>query len=110
MNWTRVVPVAVFAVALSGSVTWSTTWAEVPSARDLSKASPSGSYLAGRAANLERDAAAASAYYRAALRLDPKNSDLLELTFYSLLADGNVDEGVKLADRVLGVSKDNRNA
>jgi tetratricopeptide (TPR) repeat protein len=110
MNWTRVAPVAVFIATLGASVAWSTTWAEVPSARDSSKGSPSGSYLAGRAANLDRDAGAAAAYYRAALRLDPKNSDLLELAFYSLLAEGNVDEAVKLADRVLAASKDNRNA
>ena len=36
--------------------------------RDTSRITPSGNYLAARQANLERDADAASVYYRAALR------------------------------------------
>jgi tetratricopeptide (TPR) repeat protein len=105
-----VAPAAAFVVAMGGSVTWSATRAEVPSAHELSRASPAGSYLAGRAANLDRDAPAAAAYYRAALRSDPGNPDLIELTFYSMLAEGSIEDAVKMADRLLAVSKDNRNA
>lgn len=73
-------------------------------------ASPSGNYLAARAANIQRDSVAAAAYYRAALRADPKNPEILELAFYSVLANGEVEEAVKLAERLLQVDKNNRNA
>ena len=82
----------------------------VPSQADLARNSPSGNYLAARSANIDRDAASASAYYRAALKADPKNTDLLELAFYSELAGGDVEEAVKLAERLLAVDKANRNA
>ena len=46
----------------------------IPSGRpDPARVSPSGNYLAARHASQQRDAASASAYYRAALRADPKN-------------------------------------
>lgn len=67
-----------------------------------------GSYLAARHANVERDASAAALFYRNALRLDPKNNELLDRAFISSLADGNIDEAVKLAERVLVVDKNNR--
>src|SRR5215471_5775713 len=82
----------------------------VPTQLDLGRNSPSGNYLAARTANVDRDATTASAYYRAALKADPKNTDLLELAFYSELAGGDVEEAVKLAERLLAVDKANRNA
>jgi len=102
----------VFAAGLSGALTAHALAAQtnVPSPLDLAHNTPSGNYLAARSANVDRDAAAASAYYRAALKSDPKNTDLLELSFYSELASGNVDEAVKLADRLLALDKTNRNA
>jgi tetratricopeptide (TPR) repeat protein len=80
------------------------------SSRDTSRVTPAGNYLAARQANLDRDAEAASVYYRAALRTDQRNPELLEQAFYSLLADGEIDEAVRLADRVLQVDRNNRNA
>src|SRR6516164_3129491 len=74
----------------------------------FSRASPSGSYLAARHAGGQRDAAAAASYYRAALRGDPRNNELLGRTFLAVLANGEVDEGVKLAERVLQVDKNDR--
>ncbi len=50
-----------------------------PPSRNFRGYTPSGNYLAGRQANILRDSAAASAYYRAALRADPKNPEILEL-------------------------------
>jgi tetratricopeptide (TPR) repeat protein len=73
-------------------------------------ATPAGSYLAARQANLDRDADAAASYYRAALRSDQRNPELLELTFYSVLAYGEIDEAVRLADRLVQLDKNNRNA
>jgi tetratricopeptide (TPR) repeat protein len=81
-----------------------------PAPVEIARTSPSGNYLAARAANVERDAAAASAYYKAALKSDPKNSDLLELAFYSELAGGQIDEAVKLAEKLIQLDRNNRNA
>jgi tetratricopeptide (TPR) repeat protein len=79
-----------------------------PSGRDLIGLTVSGSYLAARHASVDRDATAASAFYRAALRSDPKNNELLDRAFIAALADGDIDEAVKLADRILTIDKNNR--
>ena len=44
-----------------------------PTPQALARISPSGAYLAARHAGLQRDAGAASAYNKAALKADPKN-------------------------------------
>src|SRR5580693_1627292 len=82
--------------------------AQFPSSHDLKALTTSGSYLAARHANVERDAASAAAFYRSALRTDPKNNELLDRAFISSVADGDVDEAVKLADRILSVDKSHR--
>jgi tetratricopeptide (TPR) repeat protein len=79
-----------------------------PVRQEFSRSSSYGSYLAARHASAQRDAAAAATYYRAALRADPKNSELLERAFISVLADGDIDEAVKLAERVLQLNKNDR--
>src|SRR5256886_1738207 len=91
------------------------TWPGMVSARAGAQAqpreprtSPLGSYLAARHAGGERDAAAAAAYYRAALRGDPRNNELLGRTFLAVLANGEIEEGVRLAERVLRVDKNDR--
>src|SRR5262249_31356565 len=91
------------------------TWPGMVSARaqaqprdGFSRTSPSGSYLAARHAGGQRDVAAAASYYRAALRADPGNNELLGRTFLAVLANGEIDEGVKLADRGLQVDKNDR--
>jgi tetratricopeptide (TPR) repeat protein len=80
--------------------------AQTPST--YSRTSVSGSYLAARHAGSERDAAAASSYYRSALRGDPRNTELLNRSFLAVLANGEVDEAVKLAERVLQNDKNDR--
>lgn len=82
--------------------------AQFPSKTDLKALTTSGSYLAARHASVERDAASAAAFYRSALRTDPKNNELLDRAFISSLADGDIDEAVKLADRILTIDKANR--
>ena len=82
--------------------------AQTPTAQELARMSPAGNYLAARHAGTQRDATAAAAYYRAALRTDPRNPILLERAFLSVLVDGDVDEAVKLADRIIQVDKTNR--
>src|SRR6266436_5324231 len=82
--------------------------AQFPSRNDLKALTTSGSYLAARHAGVERDAASAAAFYRSALRTDPKNNELLDRAFISSVADGDIDEAVKLAERILTVDKSNR--
>jgi tetratricopeptide (TPR) repeat protein len=67
-----------------------------------------GNYLAARHASVERDAGAAATFYRSALRADPKNTELLDRAFISTLADGDIEEAVKLADKILQTDKANR--
>jgi len=82
--------------------------AQFPSSRELKTLTTSGSYLAARHASVERDASSAAAFYRSALRTDPKNNELLDRAFISSLADGDIDDAVKLADRILAADKNNR--
>ncbi len=82
--------------------------AQFPTKNDLKSLTTSGSYLAARHASVERDANSAAAFYRSALRTDPKNNELLDRAFISSLADGDIDEAVKLADRILTLDKSNR--
>src|SRR6195256_2488329 len=113
-RWTTIAAVAFTALALPGSVSAQTpehptdNSAQFPSNRDLKTLTMSGSYLAARHASVERDASSAAAFYRSALRSDPKNNELLDRAFISSLADGDIDEAVKLADRVLTLDKSNR--
>src|SRR5256714_12619817 len=82
--------------------------AQVPTSSELSRISPAGNYLAAREASAERDSAAAAAYYRAALKADPKNPELLERSCLSVLSDGEIEEAVKLADRIVQVDHGHR--
>jgi tetratricopeptide (TPR) repeat protein len=84
--------------------------AQAPTPQELARVSPSGSYLAARHAGAQRDAAAAAAYYRAALRNDPRNPELLSRAFLSFVFDGDMEEGIKLADRLLQVDRNDRTA
>src|SRR5712672_3222673 len=82
--------------------------AQFPSKSDLKSLTTSGSYLAARHASVERDSNSSATFYRSALRSDPKNNELLDRAFISSLADGDIDEAVKLADRILTMDKANR--
>jgi tetratricopeptide (TPR) repeat protein len=74
------------------------------------RTSLAGNYLAGRVAGSQRDAAAAAAYFRAALREDPRNGELLERTFLLTLVDGDVEGAMRLAERVVTSDPTNRMA
>ena len=82
--------------------------AQAPSAQDLSGMTAAGSYLAARHAGQQRDAGAAAAFYGAALKRDPKNGDLLDRTFLSLLVDGDIEDSVKYAERIAQADKGDR--
>ncbi len=100
--------VASAALAISVMVAPSMASAETPSPHDLAEMTAAGSYLAARYAGQQRDAAAAAAFYRAALRRDPKNAELLDRTFLSLLVGGEVEEAVTYASRVLDSDKNDK--
>src|ERR1700739_4501366 len=112
-RWT-IAAFAFTALALPGSVSAqppeapADNSAQYPSSRDLKSLTMSGSYLAARHASVERGASSAAAFYRSALRTDPKNNELLDRAFISSVAEGDIDEAVKLADRILAVDKSNR--
>ncbi len=84
------------------------TAAQFPTRNDLKSLTGAGSYLAARHASVERDASSAAAFYRSALRTDPKNNELLDRAFISSVADGDIEEAVKLAERILTIDKSNR--
>jgi tetratricopeptide (TPR) repeat protein len=85
-----------------------TVSAEVPTSQQLARLVPFGAYLAARHAQAQRDAAAAAAYYRAALKADPDNKELLNHTFISLLASGEVDDAVRLAGKIVQSDRGDR--
>nr|WP_246736382.1 tetratricopeptide repeat protein [Enterovirga sp. DB1703] len=64
-------------------------------------ASLEGNYLAAYIAGNARDTAAAAMFYREALKEDPRNPELLERAFISLLADGDVNGAAKAAERIV---------
>jgi tetratricopeptide (TPR) repeat protein len=113
IRWT-VAAFALTGMAVPGSVSAQTpdrpadNSVQFPSKGDLKSLTMSGSWLAARHASVERDASSAAAFYRSALRTDPKNNELLDRAFISSLADGDIDEAVKLADRILTIDKSNR--
>ncbi len=72
------------------------------------RTSLAGNYLAGRVAGSDRDATSAAAYFRAALRDDPRNPELLERTFLLTLAEGDGDGAMRLAERVVATDPSNR--
>jgi tetratricopeptide (TPR) repeat protein len=63
--------------------------------------SQSGNYLAALVAGADRDTPAAAAYFREALRADPRNPELIERAFAAALANGNMTDAFELADRLL---------
>lgn len=98
------IAVAIFFAAATGPLAAQ----QVPTKQELSRVSPSGNYLAARHAGAQRDALAAAAYYLAALRNDPRNPELLNNAFISVLASGEIDEAVRLAERVLQIDRNDR--
>src|SRR5207253_128791 len=105
----RAAVAALAGLAMTVTVTWpvmGAAQAEAPA--NFSRSSASGSFLAARHAGGQKDAAAAASYYRAALRVDPRNGELLGRAFLAVLANGEVEEAVKLAERVLQVDKNDR--
>jgi tetratricopeptide (TPR) repeat protein len=62
---------------------------------------PAGNYLAAVVAGSARDTGAAALFYREALKSDPRSAELLERAFVAQLADGNMTDAMKLAERIV---------
>jgi tetratricopeptide (TPR) repeat protein len=114
LNSLTIATFAVATLALQGPLAAQTpdhpadSAAAFPTREELREMTVSGSYLAARHASIERDAGSAAEFYRLALSKDPKNNELLDRAFISSLADGSIDEAVKLANRIIKIDKSNR--
>ncbi len=67
-----------------------------------------GNYLAARLASTERDQDAAVVYLRNLMKLDARNEEILERTFFAMLMDGQIDDAMKLADRLVKIDRTHR--
>ncbi|PTW61708.1 tetratricopeptide repeat protein [Breoghania corrubedonensis] len=67
----------------------------------------SGNYLAALVAHGNHDISGASDFFARALAKDPDNQFLLGRSFTLKLANGDTEEALKLADRVVAVDRDN---
>ena len=66
-----------------------------------------GNFLSAYIAGAARDTTAAATYYREAVKADPRNAELVERAFISLLADGALPDAFRSAERL--VSRDATN-
>ncbi|AWN38756.1 tetratricopeptide repeat protein [Methylobacterium radiodurans] len=66
-----------------------------------------GNFLAAYIAGAARDTAAAATFYREAVKADPRNAELLERAFISMLADGSLPDAFRAAERL--TSRDGAN-
>lgn len=66
-----------------------------------------GNFLSAYIAGASKDTAAAASFYREAVKADPRNAELLERAFVSLLADGSLPDAFRAAERL--TSRDGSN-
>ncbi|MBX9758533.1 MAG: tetratricopeptide repeat protein [Beijerinckiaceae bacterium] len=70
-------------------------------------ATQSGNYLAALVAGARQDTRAAAAYFREALRADPRNNILLERAFVASLSNGDMPQAFTLAERLVRIDPKN---
>ncbi|KAA5599942.1 tetratricopeptide repeat protein [Blastochloris sulfoviridis] len=68
----------------------------------------SGAYLAGRLAGTLRDNAAATDYFKAALKVDSKSPEVVERAFLVMLAQGDINDAATLAARLVQLDRQHR--
>jgi tetratricopeptide (TPR) repeat protein len=100
--------IVIAVAAVIAAIQPSSAQADVPTPGEIARTSPSGNYLAARIAGQARDMDAAAAYYRGALRADPRNPELVERTFLVVLATGNIEDSLPLAERLIGFERSHR--
>ncbi|SFL74073.1 tetratricopeptide repeat protein [Methylobacterium pseudosasicola] len=60
-----------------------------------------GNFLSAYIAGASRDTAAAASFYREAVKADPRNAELVERAFISLLADGALPDAFRAAEKLI---------
>lgn len=108
MNISRYLTSTAAAAALSVALVTAVpaqSHADIPPDLDTSIA---GSYLAARFASAERDNDAAAHYLRNLLRLDSRNEEIIERAFFATLVDGQMDDAMKLADKLVKADRTHR--
>ena len=63
--------------------------------------SVSGNYLSALVAGADRDTQGAAAYFKEVLRSDPRNPELIERTFVAALSNGDIDDALDFARRLV---------
>jgi tetratricopeptide (TPR) repeat protein len=66
-----------------------------------------GNFLAAYIAGAARDTAAATTFFREAVKADPRNLELLERAFIAFLADGAMAEAFQAAEKLVARDKSN---
>ena len=98
-SWT--LPAGVLAAGLLATLGSASAASEAGSpAVEIGDTQP-GNYLSALIATADRDTLAAEAYYREALRADPRNADLLERAFAAALSNGDEQSATALGERLL---------
>ncbi|MCJ2027773.1 tetratricopeptide repeat protein [Methylobacterium sp. J-067] len=75
--------------------------ASVPSGDYEPADSLEGNFLSAYIAGAARDTTAAATFYREAVRADPRNAELVERAFISLLADGALPDAFRTAEKLV---------
>lgn len=105
-----VVPLLAAGMLVSAGSSWAETGEATDTEAFEGTHSLVGSYLAGRFARTQNDAAEAAEFYRNALTFDPQNELLLEQAFQIEASRGDWPRAFKLAEDLIGVQKTHRMA
>jgi tetratricopeptide (TPR) repeat protein len=103
-------PVAFFfagALSLSSGAFAAAVEAETASEKLEIGDSQPGNYLSALIASADRDTPAAELFYQEALRVDPRNADLLERAFAAALSNGDEASASSLAERLVARDPNN---
>ncbi len=96
---------ACFAALLALAPGAGTAMAQAAQPRQPERVEPAdsieGNYLSALIAGSARDTSSAATFLREALRMDPRNQDLLERSFVAFLADGAMPDAFRAAERLL---------
>src|SRR6202021_595284 len=95
------------ALSLSGGAIAAAVQTEPGSEKFEIGGSQPGNYLSALVASADRDTPAAELYYQEALRVDPRNPDLLERAFAAALSNGDETSATSLGERLLARDPNN---
>jgi tetratricopeptide (TPR) repeat protein len=95
------------ALGLGACASFSTATKPAPEGPAIAS-SEYGNFLAARFAANEHNLRDAAIYYRAALKTDPDNEQLLALAFFYATASGDIDSAADLAKKVVAKTPDDR--